>query len=121
MNIQYHHSRVEKQQPHYSPMTGEMLIPRTEPRGGTTIAIESLKPWFHKTLVLGEKITKQIGKARCSEQDNYNKKTGRELAKSRMTKVVLTVVNIDGEHITLEDENKSRYEFKGSYFVGYHE
>lgn len=97
------------------------LVHLVDPRGGQTIAIESLKQWVVKTLVVGDFFTRQIGKARCSDEDNYNKKTGRELAKSRMRAVILTVVEIDGENLVLEDEQKNRYTFKGSYFVGYND
>ncbi len=123
MKIQYHHSRIPSGFMMVSSVDTELrsmnLISLLNPRGGQTIAIESLKPWIVKTLTVGDFFTKQLGKARCSDEDNYNKATGRELAKSRMKAVILTVVEIDGEILVLQDEKKNRYTFKGSYFVGY--
>jgi len=60
--------------------------------GGETIAMQGLEPWFVESLTPGDFFTKQVGFARCSDEENYCKKTGRELAKSRMKNMVFTVL-----------------------------
>jgi len=94
------------------------------PHGGVTIAMESIEPWFFKTLEVGTSFEKKVGKARCSLDDNYNKKTGRELALSRMKMTTLTVIRA-GEFTLLEDKNGGLYSLilntKGTrvYFTEY--
>jgi hypothetical protein len=77
--IQYNHKRKNTNE--FSPV---------DPKGGETIALEVPATWFLETLQPGDFFEKKVGKARCSDDDNYNKKTGRELATSRMKTVRLT-------------------------------
>lgn len=109
MTIQFHHKR------NYEPViTDDMLLKiEVHPRGGQTIAMESLQTWFVESLKVGDTFDKRVGKARCSMDDNFNKKTGRELAESRMKLNKFTVVssNVFGKTtiIRLEDSNKNSY------------
>lgn len=78
------------------------------PRGGVTSALEIPQSWLLAGLELGESFDKKTGIAICSTEDNYNKKTGRELASSRMKATKLTCIEIheddDGSHkIALAD------------------
>jgi hypothetical protein len=98
--------------------------------GGTTIAMESLKPWILDTLEVGNFFEKKIGVAKCSKEDRYNKKSGRELASSRMKLVKLTVSYIlktaDRTTLSLVDDNGTSYLFikyktaSEPFFVGYY-
>ena len=45
-----------------------------EALGGSTIAIEQLKPWVLETLEVGDFFEKKIGISVCSPEDRYNKK-----------------------------------------------
>lgn len=114
MKIQFCHSRKEI-------LSVPYFQSSTLPRGGETIAMEFLESWFVKELKVGNFFTKLVGKARCSDEDNYNKKIGRELAVSRMKKTVLTVTGIESEVIVLQDTDKNIYVLKGTHFVGYNE
>ena len=92
---------------------------RVNARGGTTLAIEPLQGWHVKTLEVGTFFEKLVGKARCSEDDNYCKKIGRDLAQSRMKPTKLTVLDVKESHegrlILLEDgRDGAKY-----YFVKY--
>lgn len=62
--------------------------------GGATVAVEELKPWILPTLNPGDFFDKKIGIAICSEKDRFNKKVGRELAKSRAKLQRLTVQKV---------------------------
>lgn len=88
------------------------------PRGGTTVAMESIQSWLLDNLSQGDQIVRKLGIARCSKDDNYNKKTGRELAFSRLKTKLLTVVNIVklGPNVTVffEDEDENLFEVKKS-------
>lgn len=88
------------------------------PRGGSTVAMESIPTWLLDQLSQGDTIVRKIGIARCSKDDNYNKKTGRELAFSRLKTKMLTVVNIVklGPNVTVffEDEDDNLFEIKKS-------
>lgn len=89
MSIQFHHKR------NYEPViTDDMLLKiEVHPRGGETVAMESLQAWFVESLSVGDVFTKRLGKSKCSLDDNFNKKTGRELAQSRMKPMEFTVVS----------------------------
>lgn len=63
-------------------------------KGGQTIAMEELKSWVVNALKEGETFTKKVGKARCSDKENYNKKTGRDLALNRIKVITLTVQKV---------------------------
>jgi len=76
-----------------------------EALGGTTVAIEQLKPWLLETLKVGEFLEKKVGISKCSDEDRYDKKIGRELAKSRMKLTRLTVVKI------IQQDNYIRVDF----------
>lgn len=91
---------------------------RPSARGGTTVAMEVVSSWLLDTLAQGDTIVRKVGIARCSEDDNYCKKTGRELALSRMKTTTLTAVNIvkhDGRTtVFLEDDKDNMFELKKS-------
>ena len=88
------------------------------PRGGSTVAMESIPSWLLDTIEQGSSIVRKVGIARCSEDDNYDRKKGREIAESRLKQVTLTVVNIVkiGPAVTVffEDENDNLFEVKKS-------
>jgi len=123
VNIQFHHGRLYN----YS-VLGETEV---KSRGGITVALEVPEPWVVESLVIGDFVTKQVGRARCSHDDNYNKKTGRELALSRTKTTTLTVVGLDnvGEDrfLVLQDPQGNTYEiekkqnYTKAHFIGYNE
>lgn len=100
-----------------------------EALGGTTIAMESSKPWILETLKVGDFFEKKVGIAKCSKEDRYNKKSGRELAKSRMklTKLrVSMIIQMESKiSAMLEDEKGNSYhliKYKSAneiFFVGF--
>lgn len=82
--------------------------------GGLTIAMEEIQPWLIEQLEIGNFIERKVGKARCSDEDNYNKKIGRELSLSRMKATKLTVVSVNGvgtdhEILVLKDPDNATY------------
>lgn len=110
MKLAYCHNRVMDEDIH-SPVV-------ISPRGGSTVAMESIQSWLLDQLQQGDTIVRKIGIARCSEDDNYCKKTGREIAESRLKQTMLTVVNIVrlGELVVVffEDEKGNLFEVKKS-------
>lgn len=113
MKIVYCHNReVEEVQR----MDGISL--QVSPRGGSTVAMEAIPSWLLDTIEMGSTIERKLGIARCSDEDNYCKKTGRELAQSRLKSNLLKVVNIVriGTFTTVffEDKNKNLFEVKKS-------
>lgn len=78
-------------------------------KGGTTIAMEPIQAWFFDTLQIGDFFEKKVGIARCSLEDNYCKKTGRDLAVSRLKPTRLTVIRQLGNGIVVEDKNGALY------------
>lgn len=84
-----------------------------EALGGTTVAIESLNSWVLNALKVGDFFDKKVGIAKCSKEDRYNKKSGRELAKSRMKLVKLKVsmiIQLESKiSVMLEDEKGNTY------------
>ena len=100
-------------------LAGELFTETdVSPRGGSTVAMESIPSWLLDTIEQGSSIVRKVGIARCSKDDNYNKKKGREIAESRLKQVTLTVVNIVkiGPAVTVffEDENDNLFEVKKS-------
>lgn len=110
MNIQYCHVRNMEV---YLPEGGYTFDGRVTPRGGETIALEVPEPWMLEVLVVGDFFTKQVGKARCSTDDNYNKKAGRDLATARMKPTVLTVISVSNhgelKTVVVEDPSGNKY------------
>lgn len=45
------------------------------PRGGSTVAMEAIPSWLLDTIEMGSTIERKVGIARCSDEDNYCKKT----------------------------------------------
>jgi hypothetical protein len=86
MSILFHHKR--------NVGINKFFAPCIEALGGTTVAIEQPKSWILPTLKVGEFFDKKVGIAKCSDEDRYNKKLGREIAVSRMKPVRLTVKRI---------------------------
>lgn len=82
-------------------------------KGGQTIAMEELKSWFVNALSEGEFFTKKVGKSRCSDKENYNKKIGRELSLSRAKIITLTVQKIliltNSKEVHLTDTEGNNY------------
>lgn len=127
MNVLYHHKRAFVFES-YFPEIGGLDKYNLSSRGGETIAMEELQPWFVKSLAIGDFFEKKIGEAKCSKEDNYCKKTGRELAKSRMKLRKLKVIGLEtqGENFTcfLEDDRGNVYELakyenaKSVFFLG---
>lgn len=83
--------------------------------GGATIAMEELKPWILPTLNPGDFFEKKIGIAVCSKQDRFNKKTGRELARSRAKLQKLTIQKVikelDKTTVSMLDSSGNTYQF----------
>jgi hypothetical protein len=88
LSIQFYHYRLPK------------FIPDTHgfsyfqcgvtAKGGQTVAMQPLRSWLVNAIQEGEFFTRLIGRALCSDKDNYNRKTGREIALTRMKQVRLT-------------------------------
>ena len=126
MNIQYCHSRKYVPEFDLETLKCEMILSAT---GGETIAMQEIQAWFAEQLQPGDFFTKSIGTARCSDDENYNKKTGRDIAKSRMKATTLTVIsNKDFGHIRnllLKDDKGNIYHLlkrathANLHFVGY--
>lgn len=97
--------------------------------GGVTIAVEELKHWILRQLNPGDFFDKKIGIAVCSEKDRFNKKIGRELAKSRAKLQKLTVQKVikelDKTTVTMLDSSENTYTFvkynnaKSVFFIGF--
>lgn len=112
MKIIYSHNR--KTNENSGPDFGEI-----KPRGGTTVAMEAIQSWLLDTLDVGSTIVRKVGIARCSTDDNYCRKTGRELAQSRLKQTTLTVMNLvrfDPSYtvVFFEDEVGNLFEVKKS-------
>lgn len=92
MNLQYYHARkyISKHCPECSCDYERQLLSR----GGTTIAVETIQKWVLESLKIGDSIEKRVGKAYCSDKDNYNKKIGIELSSKRTKLTKLTVERI---------------------------
>lgn len=111
MKIIYCHTR--EMEP-YLPEGGYTYDCRISSRGGTTVAMHAIQSWLLPTLRIGDFIERKVGVARCSKDDNYNKKIGRDLATARMKATTLTVINIFGDVVFFEDTNGNMFEFKKS-------
>lgn len=82
--------------------------------GGKTIAIEELSKWFLLSLQEGDFFEKKVGKAICSNEDNYNKKIGAELSSKRMklTKLqVSKIIKVNNAIVHLSDTEGNIYTF----------
>lgn len=83
--------------------------------GGATIAVEELKDWILPTLNPSDFFEKKIGIAICSKKDRFNKRIGRELAKSRAKLQKLTVQKVikelDKTTVTMLDSSENTYTF----------
>lgn len=114
MKLVYCHNRMYEE--NQDKTFGHYL--EVSPRGGSTVSMESIQSWLLDTIQQGDSIVRKVGIARCSEDDNYCKKTGREIAQSRLKQTMLTVVNIVkiGPSVTVffEDENDNLFEVKKS-------
>ncbi len=126
MNIQFNHKRNLIITRFY---TVEDIV-EINPRGGTTLALEVIEPWFFDSLAVNDFFDKKVGSARCSKDDNYCKKVGRELSTQRMklTRLVVQslVANETEKIIVLVDSNNNTYTLKKIngqkvHFVGYNE
>jgi len=124
--IQFCHARKYIPTFNLSNFTYESVL---SARGGTTVAMQEIQSWLIETLKPGDFFTKSVGVARCSDKENYNKKTGRDIAESRMKPVVLTVVSnkdYSGVRILiLKDSNGNLFDLqkknncKRVHFIGY--
>ena len=78
-------------------------------KGGETIAFDSIQPWFFDTLEEGIFFERLVGKARCSNEENFSRKIGRDLARSRMKNTKLTVLKVErtgGTHFAVLSDSK---------------
>lgn len=122
MTIQYNHRRKFTEAPPY-------FQSKVSPQGGETIALEVPAAWFLNYIQPGDFFEKKVGTARCSDDDNYNKKTGRELATSRMKTKKMTCISVTPSVgygiVVLKDEQGNTYTLRISdnnpHFVGYNE
>lgn len=81
------------------------LAPRE--KGGTTFAFEKLnRTAFH----IGEKVKLKLGVSRCHKDDNFVKKTGRDLAVANMVELEFKVIRI------LQEAEKVYYKFENSKY-----
>jgi hypothetical protein len=116
MKVVYCHNREIEPNPGVMRMDDAMFFGTVAPRGGSTVAMEAIQSWLLDTLEQGSTIVRKVGIAKCSTDDNYCKKTGRELAQSRLKQTTLTVVNIVkmGPSVTVffEDDNGNLFEVK---------
>jgi len=73
MSYQFFHYRQGK-------ILGEVF-----PKGGATFSVEevSIDAFDHLSKALGIAVKLRVGVARCSEKDNYNKRIGRLISRSR--------------------------------------
>lgn len=129
MTIQFNHKRKFHTVDNF-PDIGGMEYHVVNPRGGTTIALEVIEPWFFDSLAVNDFFDKKVGSARCSKDDNYCKKVGRQLSTQRMKTtrlVVQSLVSNETEKIIiLVDSNNNLYILKKInghkvHFVGYNE
>lgn len=107
MSIQFCHIRKFIPQFNLCNFTYESVL---SARGGETIAMQEVQPWLIEQLKVGDFFTKLIGRARCSDKENYNKKIGREIAKSRMKPTVLTVISskdFSGVRVVILSDDKN--------------
>lgn len=83
-------------------------------KGGFTAAMEELQPWFFETLLPGDSFEKRIGVAKCHPDENFCKKTGREVAEKNAKLRKLKVVHVSLEEncriAVLQDEQGLSYE-----------
>lgn len=128
MNIQFCHKRKTILKPK---IPGCMPVEFLSARVGMTVAMEEVQAWFFETLEPGTFFEKRVGFARCSDEDNYCKKTGREFALSRLKATRLTVLTVHGkgtkEHVVvLKDKDGGLYHLtkygdtQRVYFEEYH-
>lgn len=112
MKIVYCHNREFRE------LKPEDINFKLNAKGGSTVAMEAIPSWLLDQLKMGSTIEKKVGIARCSDDDNYCKKTGREIAQSRLKSTLLKVVNIVtiGPMVIVffEDKNKNLFEVKKS-------
>lgn len=101
-----------------------------DPRGGETIALEVIEPWVFDAIAVNDFFERKVGVARCSTEDNYCKKIGRELSTQRMKTIRLVVTATMGNEtetiIHLVDKDNNTYVLKKVngqkvHFVGYNE
>lgn len=103
MKIVYTHVRQYTTE-EYFPYIGGLDTVNLNPRGGTTLAMQQIEPWYFDTLEPGTFFELSIGKAKCSVKDNYCKKTGRDLALERMKPRRVTVLDVIYGIVILKDE-----------------
>lgn len=109
MTTQFNHKRNYK-----AIMTDDFLVKvDVEAKGGTTVALEAIHSWFLDELKVGDTFEKRVGKAHCSKDDNYSRKSGRELSESRMklSKFTVESSSLFGSTriVTLLDNTENRY------------
>jgi hypothetical protein len=63
-------------------------------KGGVTVCMEKIQPWFLATLKPGDFFEKKVGIARCRDDENYCKKIGREVAQQNAKARKLTVQSV---------------------------
>lgn len=63
-------------------------------KGGYTVAVQELEPWFFASLKPGDFFTKKLGVANCHPDDVFCKATGRQVAEKLATSKKFTVTKI---------------------------
>jgi hypothetical protein len=74
-------------------------------KGGKTLAIEQIPVEMMNQITLEHVLVLKMGEAICHEDDNYNKKIGRELALSRIEEVEFDIV---GVHKVIKDDGRKK-------------
>jgi hypothetical protein len=74
MSYQFYHDREKNR-----------ILNYVSPKGGTTFAVEeiSLDAFNHLSKALRITVKLRVGIARCSEEDNYDKRIGRLISEAR--------------------------------------
>lgn len=73
-------------------------------KGGVTAALDLLDVEYNRPLMkIGDTISVKASVAICSDQDNYNKKIGRNIALGRLTARQFLVKQISDNYIILEN------------------
>lgn len=111
MKIQYYHNRPRGIRVEF----GELIIDDfPTARGGTTIAMEEIPVDMFNEMTPDHTLECFVGKAKCSNKDNYNKKTGRNIAVGRMKEIALSVLAVSTNEngtreVVLQDGTGSQY------------
>jgi hypothetical protein len=101
MNVQFHHKRNKKltsfEFDTFKGVSVELLS-----KGGTTIALQvPTIEEFNDFKPTGSKLDLNMGLAKCSDLDNYNKKIGRSIALGRIYPVLCDIIKNNEDEVIL--------------------